>query len=200
VSGRPFFVPMIRIVLLFGALGPAIGGAMFIPLSLAFEAPKGVGVLAVFGLMALVLGHAVGWILVYAFGLGPAAATGFLFSLWDAAAPARAPRALAALILGGLIAGGFLSRLNPVGQHVQIMLMSIMSGIEGNLGAVEMKFGPHVDPGPVMVRVIVATARSFVVCGAVAGFVSAFVANLLGLTMRPDFAVSAPLSTPGERA
>ena len=198
MSGRPFFLPMIGIVLLFAALGPAIGAALFIPLSLAFEAPKGVGMLAVFGPMALVLGHAVGWILVYAFGVGPAAATGFLFSLWDAAAPVRAPRALVAAILGGLIAGGFLSRLNPVGYHVQIMLMTIMSGIEGNLGAVEMKFGPHVDPGPVMVRLIVATARAFVACGGIAGLVSAFVANWLGLTMRPEFALSAPLPPPAE--
>ena len=28
MSGRPFFVPMIGIVLLFAALGPAVGGAL----------------------------------------------------------------------------------------------------------------------------------------------------------------------------
>ena len=39
MSGRPFFVPMIGIVLLFAGLGPAIGGALFIPLSVVFRTP-----------------------------------------------------------------------------------------------------------------------------------------------------------------
>ena len=33
---RPFFIPMIGLVALFAALGPAVGGAMFIPLSVVF--------------------------------------------------------------------------------------------------------------------------------------------------------------------
>ena len=34
---RPFFIPMIGIVALFAALGPAVGGALFIPLSVVFK-------------------------------------------------------------------------------------------------------------------------------------------------------------------
>jgi hypothetical protein len=200
MRSRPFFVPMIRIVLLFGALGPAIGAALFIPLSSAFEAPKGVAVLAVLGPLAFVLGHAFGWIFGYAFGVGPAAATGLLFSLWDAAAPRRAPRAPVAALIGGLIAIGFLSRLNPVGYRVEFMLMMLMSTVERQLGAVEMTLAPHVDLGPVMARLIVAAARAFAACGAIAGFISAFAANRLGLSMRPELALSAPLLPPGEAA
>ena len=51
MSGRPFFMPMIGLVLLFAALGPAIGGALFIPLSIAFKAPTD---LETIGLMVLV--------------------------------------------------------------------------------------------------------------------------------------------------
>ena len=39
MSGRPFFIPMIGLVLLFAALGPAVGGALFIPLAVVFKTP-----------------------------------------------------------------------------------------------------------------------------------------------------------------
>ena len=51
MSGRPFFVPMIGIVLLFAALGPAVGGALFIPLSIVFKTPTD---LEAIGLMVLI--------------------------------------------------------------------------------------------------------------------------------------------------
>ena len=94
MSGRPFFVPMIGIVLLFAALGPAIGGALFIPLSIVFKTPTDLEAIGLMVLISTFFGHAIGLIAAYIVGVGPAAATGFLYALWDAVAPrARAPRA-----------------------------------------------------------------------------------------------------------
>jgi len=93
MNGRPFFVPMIGIVLLFAALGPAVGGALFIPLSIVFKTPTDLEAIGVMVLISTFFGHAIGLIAAYIVGVGPAAATGFLYALWDAVAPGRAPRA-----------------------------------------------------------------------------------------------------------
>ena len=122
MSGRPFFVPLIGLVLLFAALGPAIGGALFIPLSIAFKAPTDLETIGLMVLVGTVFGHAFGLIAAYIVGVAPAAATGFLYALWDAAAPERAPRALVAALIGGLIVYGLLSRLNPVGASIEMTI------------------------------------------------------------------------------
>ena len=57
-------------------------------------------------LIGTMFGHALGLIAAYIVGVGPAAATGFLYALWDAVAPERAPRALVAALIGGLIVYG----------------------------------------------------------------------------------------------
>ena len=114
VSGRPFFVPMIGIVLLFAALGPAVGGALFIPLSIVFKTPTDLEAIGLVVLISTMFGHALGLIAAYIVGVGPAAATGFLYALWDAVAPGRAPRALVAALIGGLLVYGLLLRLNPI--------------------------------------------------------------------------------------
>ena len=101
MSGRPFFVPMIGIVLLFAALGPAVGGALFIPLSIVFKTPTDLEAIGLMVLISTFFGHALGLIAAYIVGVGPAAATGFLYALWDAVAPERAPRALVAALIGG---------------------------------------------------------------------------------------------------
>ena len=94
MNGRPFFVPMIGIVLLFAALGPAVGGALFIPLSIVFKTPTDLEAIGLMVLISTFFGHALGLIAAYIVGVGPAAATGFLYALWDAVAPgARAARA-----------------------------------------------------------------------------------------------------------
>ena len=122
MSGRPFFIPMIGLVLLFAALGPAIGGALFIPLSIAFKAPTDLETIGLMVLVGTVFGHAFGLIAAYIVGVAPAAATGFLYALWDAAAPERAPRALVAALIGGLIVYGLLSRLNPVAASFEMTI------------------------------------------------------------------------------
>ena len=93
---RRFIGPFIGIAFVFAALGPPIGGATFVA---ARASPQGVGRRGRFrlhGRAASLFGH---WILLFAayvVGLGPAVATGVLYALWDAAAPQRWPRALAA--------------------------------------------------------------------------------------------------------
>ena len=125
---RPFFIPMIGIVALFAALGPAVGGALFIPLSVVFKPTITPDTIALLVLIAALFGHAIGLVAAYVVGVGPAAATGFLYALWDAAAPARWPRALVAGVIGGLIAYGLALRLAPLGATVEM-------AVDGKAGA-----------------------------------------------------------------
>ena len=64
-------------------------------------------------LTAALFRHTVGLFAAYVVGVGPAAATAFLYALCDAAAPARLPRALVAAVIGGLIAYGLAVCLAP---------------------------------------------------------------------------------------
>jgi uncharacterized membrane protein YeaQ/YmgE (transglycosylase-associated protein family) len=184
MSGRPFFVPMIGIVLLFAGLGPAVGGALFIPLSVIFKTPTDFEAIGLMVLISTMFGHVVGLIAAYVIGVAPAAATGFLYALWDAVAPERAPRALVAALIGGLIVYGLISRLNPVWATFEMT-------IETNLGgeASEWAF-----PG----RVGVTLGHAFVACAAIAGLVCAFVANLVGLTTRRELTLADRLHPPGD--
>ena len=184
MSGRPFFVPMIGIVLLFAALGPAVGGALFIPLSIVFKTPTDLEAIGLMVLISTFFGHAIGLIAAYIVGVGPAAATGFLYALWDAAAPERAPRALVAALIGGLIVYGFLSRVNPMGASIEMT-------IETNLGS-------HAADWAFPSRIGVTLGHAFIACGAIAGLVCAFAANLIGLTMRPELTLADRLHPPGE--
>jgi len=184
MSGRPFFVPMIGIVLLFAALGPAVGGALFIPLSIVLKTPTDFEAIGLVVLISTFLGHALGLIAAYIVGVGPAAATGFLYALWDAFAPERAPRALVAALIGGLIVYGLLLRLNPVWASLEMT-------IKTNMGA---EAGEWAFPG----RIGVTLGHAFVACAAIAGLVSAFAAKLIGLTMRPEPTLADRLHPPGE--
>jgi uncharacterized membrane protein YeaQ/YmgE (transglycosylase-associated protein family) len=184
MSGRPFFVPMIGIVLLFAGLGPAIGGALFIPLSVVFKTPTDLEAIGLVVLISTVFGHVVGLIAAYVVGVAPAAATGFLYALWDAVAPERAPRALVAALIGGLIVYGLLLRLNPVWASFE---MTIKTNIGGD--ASEWTF-----PG----RIGVTLGHAFVACAAISSLVCAFVANLLGLTTRRELTLADRLHPPGE--
>jgi uncharacterized membrane protein YeaQ/YmgE (transglycosylase-associated protein family) len=184
--GRPFFVPMIGIVLLFAALGPAIGGALFIPLSVVFKTPTDLEAIGLLVLLSTMFGHPLGLIAAYIVGVGPAAATGFLYALWDAFAPERAPRALVAALIGGLIVYGLILRLNPVWASLE---MTIKTNMDPQ--ATEWAF-----PG----RIGVTLGHAFVACAAIAGLVCAFVANLISLTTRPELSLADRLHPPGEGA
>ncbi len=184
MSGRPFFVPMTGIVLLFAGLGPAVGGALFIPLSIVFKAPSDLEAIGLMVLIGAMFGHALGLIAAYIVGVGPAAATGFLYALWDAAAPERAPRALVAALIGGLLVYGLLLRLNPVWASFE---MTVNANVGGQ--SAEWAFPD---------RLGVTLGQAFVACAAIAGLVCAFVANLVGLTMRPELTLADRLHPPGE--
>ena len=183
MNGRPFFIPMIGIVLLFAGLGPAVGGALFIPLSVVFKAPTDLEAIGLMVLVSTMFGHALGLIAAYIFGVGPAAATGFLYALWDAVAPGRAPRAIVAALIGGLIVYGLLSRLNP-------MAASLEMTIKTNFGSSAHWEAPS--------SIGLTLGHALIACGAVAGLVSAFAANLIGLTMRPELTLADRLHPPGE--
>jgi hypothetical protein len=184
VSGRPFFVPMIGIVLLFAALGPAVGGALFIPLSIVFKTPTDLEAIGLVVLLSTMFGHAFGLIPAYIVGVGPAAATGFLYALWDAVAPGRAPRALVAALIGGLLVYGLLLRLNPIWASFE-MTIRTDAGAEA---------GDWAFPG----RLGVTLGHAFIACAAIAGLVCAFTANLIGLTMRRELTLAERLHPPGE--
>ena len=186
MSVRPFFVPMIGIVLLFAALGPAVGGVLFIPLSIVFKTPTDLEAIGLMVLISTFFGHAIGLIAAYIVGVGPAAATGFLYALWDAVAPERAPRALVAALIGGLIVYGLLLRLNPIWASFE---MTIRTNVSPE--TIDLAF-----PG----RIGVTLGHAFVACAAIAGLVCAFTANLIGLTMRPELTLADRLHPPDEGA
>jgi uncharacterized membrane protein YeaQ/YmgE (transglycosylase-associated protein family) len=184
---RPFFIPMIGIIAVFAALGPAVGGAMFIPLSVVFKPTITPDTIALLVLLAALFGHAVGLVAAYVVGIGPAAATGFLYALWDAAAPERWPRALVAALIGGLIAYGLALRLAPLGASVEM-------AVDANSGSPAAEWIDAASPD----RIGVTLGHAFVACGAIAGLVCALAANLLGLTMRPEFARPEGAAPPDE--
>jgi hypothetical protein len=168
MTGRPpFFLPTIGLVLLFAALGPAVGGAVFIPLAFMLEAPVEVAAVAHIGWIAALIGHAIALIPAFVVGILPAAATGFVYALWDAWAPRNLPRALAAAAIGGALADGLF-----------LWLASLAAMVFGGHGA-------HAGGwfGDLFTGEFDATLQKALIgSGAVAGFACAMTANLLGLT------------------
>lgn len=116
----------------------------------------------------------------YVVGFGPAAATGVLYALWDAAAPGRWPRALAAAAIGGLVAYAVAMRLETLGASLDMMF-------DTDFDAPTVQSIAHVAPAATQsVSAGVGLVRAFVASGAVAGLVCAMAASLLGLTMQPS--------------
>ena len=135
-------------------------------------------------------GHAVGLIAAYVVGIGPAAATGFLYALWDAAAPERWPRALVAALIGGLIAYG--AGVAPRAPR--------RVGRDDESRPAPARRPPNGSMRPRPIGSEVTLGHAFVACGAIAGLVCAMAANLLGLTMRPEFARPEAAAPPSEGA
>lgn len=178
---RGFVLPLIGLTLLFVALGPVIGGALFVPLAVVLKPPATGDALALSAWVAVLFGHTILLITAYVVGAAPAAATGFLYGLWDAAAPERWPRALVAAIIGGAVAYGFLARLAAIAASVDLT-------IEGNVS------GPAADwiSATFFGGMEGALAHAFVACGAVGGLVCAMLASLLGLTQKQAPAPARP--------
>ncbi len=151
-----------------------------------FKTPTDLEAIGLVVLLSTMFGHAFGLIPAYIVGVGPAAATGFLYALWDAVAPARAPRALIAALIGGVLVYGLLWRLNPLWGSFEMTIRTNVSP----------EAGDWTFPG----RVGVTLGHAFVACAAIAGLVSAFAANLIGLTMRREPSLAERLHPPGEEA
>jgi len=187
MSERPrrFFLPLIGFTLLFAAFGPAIGGVLFAPIVVLLAAPHGAEAAGSVGGFAAVFGHGLALVFAYVVGIGPAAAAGFVYGLWDAAAPAGAPRALAAAIIGGAIT-----------YFVFLWFASLGASIEARVGAdVSADFRAWIDPW--FPRGFDVTLRdALVACGAVAGLACAIVASLIGLTTRGALAPAAAPPAP----
>lgn len=164
---RRFIGPFIGIAFVFAALGPPIGGATFAPLALLLKASAAAGAFAFATLAASLFGHWIMLFAAYAVGLGPAVATGVLYALWDAAAPQRWPRALAAAVIGGLVAYMVALRLAALGASLDMMFEP-----EFDAPSVE-SISVTAAPVPMETGLL----RAFVASGAVAGFVCAMAAN-----------------------
>jgi hypothetical protein len=170
-SPRSSILPLIGLVLLFAALGPAIGAALFVPLAIVLKPPIAGDALALSALVAALFGHTITLIAVYIVGVGPAAATGFLYGLWDVAAPGRWPRALVAAIIGGAVAYGVLMRFAAIAASADLTIEGNVSGPIADW--IDATFSSSVEG---------ALAHAFVACSAIAGLVCAMAASLLGLT------------------
>ena len=184
IGSRPFVLPLIGLVLLFAALGPAIGGALFFPFAAILEPPVGADALTWSALVAALFGHTIAMFAAYALGIGPATATGFLYALWDAAAPERLPRAFVAAVIGGAVAYWVLIGLAAIGGSAA-MTVEAHAGVQ-TVDWLDTPFSGGLGG---------ALAHAFVASAAVAGFVSAMTA-LIGLTMRPLPAPAQPLGAP----
>ena len=187
MSERPrrFFLPLIGFTLLFAACGPAIGGALFAPIAVLLEAPHAADAAASVAGIAASFGHGLALVFAYVVGIGPAAAAGFVYGLWDAAAPAGAPRALAAAVIGGAIA-----------YCVYLWLATIGASFEASVGAeASAEFRTWIDPW--FPRGFDMTLRgALVACGAVAGLACAMAASLIGLTTQGALAPAPPALPP----
>jgi len=176
---------MLGLIALFAAFGPAIGGAVFVPLAFLLEAPLAAGAAVHIGWIATLIGHALTMIPAYIVGIGPAAAAGLVYALWDAAAPERAPRALAAAIIGGVLSYGLYRWLAALGASFEENFSVEVSATA--VDWIDRAFSGEFD----------ATLRNALVAsGAVAGLVCAMPANLIGLTTRGGLATDRPALTP----
>jgi hypothetical protein len=188
MSERPrhFFGPLIGFTLLFAAFGPAIGGVLFAPIVVVLAAQHGAAAAGTAGGFAAVFAHGLALVFAYVVGVGPAAATGFIYGLWDAAAPAGAPRALAAAIIGGAIT-----------YCVFLWFASLGAPIETSVGAdVSVEFRAWIDPW--FPRGFDVTLRdALIACGAVAGLACAMAASLIGLSTRGALAPAPPSASGG---
>ena len=183
LATRDFLFPAIGIVVLFAPLGPAIGGGLLVPLAVAFKSPTAFDAVALLGVV--LLGHAVWLVAAYVVGIGPAAATGFVPALWDAATPARAPRALVATAIGGFATYWFADRLASLGARVEL-------AADANLDFSASDLGPRFSS-----EIGVTLPQGSVACGPVASFVCALAARLVGLTAGTGLACKASADPPG---
>ncbi len=169
---RAFFLPALGLVALFSALGPALGGAVFIPLAMLAEAETQAAVHI--GWIAGLIGHAIALIPAYVLGLLPAAFTGLAYALYDAWAPRAAPRALGAALIGALSAHGLYMWLMWVGAAIGAWISFDLSATAGDI--VSDWTAGEFDAS---------LYHALLASGAISAFACAATAGLLGLSTRP---------------
>jgi hypothetical protein len=176
-----FWAPAFGLVALFGLLGPAVGGALAVPLAFAFTASSNAEVVSNIGWVAAAVGHAFILIPAYVFGFWPAIGAGLVYALADSAAPERAPRALIAAAIGGLFAYALVFALISLGNFAVGMI-----GEGWREMASDWIGSPFAEDGGS------AVTEAIVVSGAAAAFVCSLTASLLGLTTRARMTARSP--------
>jgi len=170
---RAFIFPVIGLVALFAALGPAVGGVLFVPAVVILRPSIAGEAFAFSALLTSLFGHAILIIPAYGVGLWPAAVTGLFFAAWDAVAPERWPRPLVAAAIGGAVTYALLARFGAVSASVEVAFQNL--------------FGPSSAerlPNMVSAATVDALTHAVVACGAAAGLVCAMAAGLAGLSTR----------------
>ena len=165
---RGFFLPLLGTVALFAALGPAVGGAVFIPVALTLEA--GTDAAPHIGWIAGLIGHAFALIPAYIVGFWPAALTGLIYALYNAWAPVGWPRVLGAALIGALVAHGLYLALLSLGGTMQVWIEGDFGGAVGDM--VQDWASGEFDAG---------LYRALVMSGATAGLVCAYLVGLFGV-------------------
>ena len=167
---RPFFLPALGILVLFALLGPAVGGAVFIPVAMTLEA--GADAAPHIGWIAGLIGHAFALIPAYVVGFVPAVLTGLCYVLYDAWAPGWAPRALGAALIGALFAHGLYLSLLSAGATLNVWIEADFGSGVGDMvsdwSAGEFDVGLY---------------RALLAAGAASGLVCAMAAQLIGLRL-----------------
>ena len=169
---RGFFLPMLGLVVLFATLGPAAGGALFIPLAMLAEAQTQTAMHI--GWIAGLIGHAFALIPAYILGLAPAAFTGFAYALYDAWAPPAAPRALGAALIGAAFTHGLYLVLRSTGAAIAAWISLDLEDVGGEVVS-------DWTSGEFDASLYYALLAS----GAISAFACAAAAGLLGLRTRP---------------
>ncbi len=147
-----FWGPAFGLVALFALLGPAVGGAVAVPLAFALGATDATTVASNIGWVAAAIGHAIVLVPAYALGLGPAICAGLVYAIADSAAPPGAPRVLIAAAIGALFAYALVFALVSLGGA---LLGMAGEGLREALGDwVGSPFAE--DDGDVLTQVIVA--------------------------------------------
>ena len=170
-SRRGFFRPALGIVVLFAALGPAVGGAAFIPLAMFAETETEAA--AHLGWIAGLVGHAYALIPAYIVGILPAGFTGLAYALYDAWAPIAAPRALGAALIGALFAHGLYLWLVRAGAMMAAWIRFDLGDAAGDV-VYDWTAG----------ELDASLYHALIASGAIAAFACAAAAGLLGLTTR----------------
>lgn len=166
------FWPATGLTLLFALVGPAIGGAVFIPFAMLSQAETQAALHI--GWIAGLIGHAFALIPAYILGLLPAAFTGLTYALYDAWAPPTYPRAMSAALFGALFSHGLYLWLMHAGAVIGAWV-SMDFGLEA-AGMVYDWTEGEFDAS---------LYHALIASGAIAGFACAAAAGLLGLSTAP---------------